>query len=91
MLQAVAGLVMPRNFGISGVREETADELDEMKREWDRAEAGTVSRSDVAREALEVGLEALQHEAFKPAGGQFATQERRAVVRQALIDHFSED
>lgn len=80
---------MPHNFGISGVSEPDFETLEELKREWDAAESGSVSRADVAREALALGLVALEMDEFKPAGGQYATQERKAILRQALRDHFA--
>lgn len=79
-----------RSFGVT-TDEDLVDELDDLKREWDRHEAGTIHRTDVAREALAIGVEVLQHDEFKPAGGQYASQERRAIVRQALMDHFDDE
>lgn len=72
------------------VPEELVDELDVIKRQWDAAEAHTVSRSEVAREALSVGLEALQlldEEYDRP----FTTRDRRAIVREGLKAYFEAD
>lgn len=65
------------------------DRLDEMKREWDEREARSVSRSDVAREALAVGTIALDE--LEDHDDNLDTRAREAVVRQAIQDHFGDE
>jgi len=62
-------------------------DLDDLAAEWDSREATPISRSTVAREALAVGLVAL--EVMDDEGLEsLSTRERRAIIRQAVLDHF---
>lgn len=62
------------------------EQLDEKKRDWDRREASAVSRSEVAREALAIGIAALDE--LDKQNRHLSTRERRAITRQGIIDHF---
>lgn len=75
-----------RKVGFS-IPQDELDEMDDIKRRWDRLESRTISRSEVAREALNIGVEALEmiDEEFDRG---LTTHDRRALVRQALLDHF---
>jgi len=64
------------------------DDLDEIKRRWDRHEARTISRSEVAREALAVGVVALDQLDDEYSRG-LTSHARKATVRQALLNHFA--
>jgi len=72
------------------IPQDTLDELDDVKRRWDRHEARTISRSEIAREALAVGVDALEMLDDEYSRG-LTTHARRATVRQALIDHFERE
>lgn len=64
--------------------------LDDLAANWDEREVGTVSRSQVAREALALGLEAMDLIDDRPELRRLSTRDRRAVVRQAILDELSE-
>lgn len=79
------------NVGLN-VSTNDRDKLDEFKREWDQLESRNISRSDVAREVLPLGLvawEAFMNE-FDTEAYRIPTRERNAMVRQALYDFFRE-
>jgi hypothetical protein len=60
------------------------DELDEMKRRREERRVESVSRSEVAREAMLVGLAAMELIDEEPALRGMHPRDRRALVRQAL-------
>lgn len=69
------------------VPQDIIDDLDDIKVRWDRREAGSVSRSAVAREALVLGVACLdlldEHNARN-----VSTQQQKSLVRQALLEYF---
>ena len=69
------GIVMPRRL---------RDDLDELKRRREQEQLETVSRSEVAREALWIGLAAMERIDEEPALRSMHVRDRRALVRQAL-------
>jgi hypothetical protein len=69
------GIVAPRRL---------RDELDEMKRRREEQRLESVSRSKVCREALLVGLAAMDLLDDEPALRGMHPRERRSLVRQAL-------
>jgi hypothetical protein len=70
-------------FGIVTSRR-LRDELDEMKRRREEQRLESVSRSAVAREAMTVGLAAMELLDEEPALRGMHPRERRSLVRQAL-------
>lgn len=64
--------------------------LDDMAANWDDREVQSVSRSAVAREAIELGLAALTVMDDEPELRRLHVRERRALVRQALLDELAE-
>lgn len=68
------------------------EDLDEVKRRWDEWEARNISRSEAAREALAIGIAALDvmDDELGPESARMATQERRAAARQALLNLYDE-
>lgn len=77
-----------QGVGIS-LPDETVEELDEMTAEWDDRESRTIKRSEVAREALAVGLVALEE--LDDENPAMTTRQRKAIVRQSVLDHFEPD
>ena len=69
------GIVAPRRL---------RDELDETKRRREEQRLESVSRSEVAREALWIGLAAMERIDEEPALRSMHVRDRRALVRQAL-------
>jgi len=69
------GIVAPRRL---------RDELDATKRRREEQRLESVSRSEVAREALLVGLAAMELIDDEPALRTMHPRERRSLVRQAL-------
>jgi hypothetical protein len=76
------GIVAPRRL---------RDELDEMKRRREEQRLESVSRSEVAREALLVGLAAMELIDDEPALRAMHPRERRSLVRQALQSELHDD
>lgn len=74
--------MQPVGFSIP---QDLLDDLDDTTAKWDDREAGTVHRSDVAREALTLGLVALE-QLDTPEYRRLHTNERQAIVRQAILD-----
>ena len=68
----------------------TVDRMDERKRHWDRLEARNISRSDVAREVIPLGLTALEliEEEY---GRGLTTKDRESLLRQALHEYIERD
>jgi hypothetical protein len=62
------------------------DRLDERKRTRDARDSMTVSRSDVANEAIALGL--IAAELIDDNRPEMHVRERRHLLRQALLDHF---
>jgi hypothetical protein len=60
--------------------------LDDIKANWDDREVQSVSRSAVAREALELGIAALDIIDEEPALRRLHSRERRSYVRQCILD-----
>lgn len=72
---------------------DSVDRMDEFMRKWDRLEDRRITRSDVAREVIPLGLEvweALLRE-YGTEAYRIPTRERNAMVRQAMVDFFDED
>ncbi len=65
--------------------ERTWDRLDEMADRWDGRESGVVGRSQVAREAIPVGLDAIKL-TDSYSSRPLTRRERQGRVRQALHD-----
>lgn len=65
--------------------------LDDIKADWDDREVTSVSRSEVARDALELGLAVLETTDDKPAFRRLHMREQRGVVVQALESEFRSD
>jgi hypothetical protein len=76
------GIVAPRRL---------RDELDDMKRRREEQRLESVSRSAVAREALLVGLAAMEVLDDEPALRGMHPRERRSLVRQALQSELRDD
>lgn len=76
------GVVTPRRL---------RDELDAMKRRREEQRLESVSRSEIAREAMTVGLAAMELIDDEPALRAMHPRERRALVRQALQSEFRDD
>lgn len=70
---------------------ETLDALDDLKREWDSREARHVSRSEVAREALALGVLALEAIDKEYDRLSWSTRDRQAIVREGLQQYFEAD
>jgi len=70
-------------FGIVTSRR-LRDELDETKRRREERRVESVSRSEVAREAMLIGLAAMDLIDEEPALRGMHPRDRRALVRQAL-------
>jgi len=87
------GARMPRDFRKVGLSlpAHQVEQLDELAAEWDEREAGRVSRSEVAREALALGLDALELVDDDPSLRRLSTRDRRALVRQAILDELREE
>jgi len=65
--------------------ERTWDRLEEIADRWDGREAGVVGRSQVAREAIPVGLDVIEvTESY--SSRPLTRRERQGRVRQALHD-----
>lgn len=69
---------------------ELVDSLDDKKRDWDEQEVGSISRSEVARESLAVGLAALDA-MDDHLDHPLTTRDRRMLVRQAVIDQLADE
>jgi len=69
--------------------ERTWDRLDEMADRWDGRESGVVGRSQVAREAIPVGLDAIKL-TDSYSSRPLTRRERQGRVRQALHDFESD-
>jgi hypothetical protein len=67
------------------------DELDATKRRREEQRLESVSRSEVCREALLVGLAAMEELDDEPALRAMHPRERRALVRQALQAELERD
>jgi len=67
------------------------DELDATKRRREEQRLESVSRSEVCREALLVGLAAMEELDDEPALRAMHPRERRALVRQALQAELGRD
>jgi hypothetical protein len=67
------------------------DELDETKRRREEQRLESVSRSEVAREAMLVGLAAMELIDEEPALRGMHPRDRRALVRQALQTELRRD
>ena len=76
------GIVMPRRL---------REQLDELKRRREQEQLETVSRSEVAREALWIGLAAMERIDEEPALRSMHVRDRRALVRQALQSELHDD
>jgi len=76
------GIVAPRRL---------RDELDATKRRREEQRLESVSRSEVAREALLVGLAAMDLLDEEPALRGMHPRERRSLVRQALQSELHDD
>lgn len=66
------------------------DEIEERQERRDDNEAGSVSRSEVIREATALGLVALD-ELDGTRLKYASTREQRTMVRQAMLDFLDED
>jgi len=62
------------------------ERLNDLRDEWDEREVSSVSRSAVAREALQLGLAALEICDEEPALRRMHSRERASWVRQCLLD-----
>jgi len=78
-----------RSVGVN-LPEGLVDDLDDLKRARDAESLDSVSRSQVAREALDVGLVALQliDEEYDQ---DFRARGRREIIREALQQFFRRD
>ena len=76
------GIVMPRRL---------REQLDELKRQREQDRLESVSRSEVAREALWIGLAAMERIDEEPALRSMHVRDRRALVRQALQSELHDD
>ena len=76
------GIVAPRRL---------RDELDETKRRREEQRLESVSRSEVAREAMLIGLAAMDLLDEEPALRGMHPRERRSLVRQALQSELHDD
>jgi len=65
------------------------EDLDELKREWDARETRTVSRSDVANEAVNIGLAVLEQ--LDERQPNLTSRQRRMIARQAILDHLRDE
>jgi len=63
----------------------TWDRLDEMAERWDDQESGVVGRSQVAREALPVGLDCIEL-TDSYSSRPLTRRERQGLIRQAIHD-----
>jgi len=70
-------------FGVVTTRR-LRDELDATKRRREEQRLETVSRSEVCREAMLIGLAAMEILGEEPALRGMHPRERRSLVRQAL-------
>jgi len=77
-------------FGIVTTRR-LRDELDATKRRREEQRLESVSRSAVAREALLIGLAAMELLDEEPALRGMHARDRRALVRQALQAELGRD
>jgi hypothetical protein len=77
-------------FGIVTSRR-LRDELDATKRRREEQRLESVSRSEIAREAMIVGLAALEELDDEPALRGMHPRERRTLVRQALQAELGRD
>jgi len=67
------------------------DELDATKRRREEQRLETVSRSEVCREAMLIGLAAMELLDEEPALRGMHPRDRRALVRQALQSEIRSD
>jgi len=77
-------------FGIVTTRR-LRDELDATKRRREEQRLETVSRSEVCREAMLIGLAAMELLDGEPALRGMHPRERRSLVRQALQAELQRD
>lgn len=81
-----------RQVGLN-LNEDDVERLDEIRREWDKLESSSVTRSAVAREVIPLGLVAweVMHDETGRELFRLTTFDRESLVRQALLDLYRED
>lgn len=75
----------PTNVGFT-LDPKLLDELDAYVAQRNEDSIESVSRSQVAREALPLGLEVLDLMDENPHFQRLHTREKRSIVRQAILD-----
>jgi metal-responsive CopG/Arc/MetJ family transcriptional regulator len=67
------------------------DQLDEVADRWDDQGAGVVGRSEVAREAIPLGLDAIRIMDGYAGGRTLSYRERQGRLRQALHSYEADE
>jgi len=78
-----------RKVGLS-LEPSQVNQLDDIVSRWDDREVQSISRSAVAREALALGLAALEVMDDRPEIRRLHQRDRSALVRQAILDELNE-